>query len=486
MNQLAERVFEPVDLIAFAEASGDWNPIHVDPVAARRLLGGAQVTHGILVLLWALETYFATLGDETGSAPSRIRVTFHRPVLVGQPVALFCETDGLESGQIRLTVRGKEALATVLLNPGGTRIPGNVGVVPGQRSLPCDQKFSDLKGQSGELALQVHGHHPSILTTTFPQLIKLIGEQPVAALMALSRLVGMACPGLHSLFAGLDVTLQGASVGAVLRWQVVRHTIQQAPLRIQVSGGGISGSLDAFVRPAPVMQATMGDVGALVAPHSCLGQIALIVGGSRGLGELTAKIVAAAGGEAIITYKQGQEDALRVAAEIQAGGGRCRVLEMDVMNPDHALAQLSAGELPTHCYYFASSRIEPQQGLLFDQKLYASFSRIYVEAFGHLISELTRILPDGWCAFYPSTVFIDEAPREFGEYIIAKAAGEALCAHLNQIQRGGAIVSRRLPRMLTDQTAGVIRRNMVDALPVLISVVNELHHHLNHRKDVAS
>ena len=36
---------------------------------------------------------------------------------------------------------------------------------------------------------------------------------------------------------------------------------------------------------------------------------ALVIGGSRGLGEITAKIIAAGGGDVWITYRRGKEDA---------------------------------------------------------------------------------------------------------------------------------------------------------------------------------
>ena len=38
--------FNQNDQIEFAKLSGDWNPIHVDPVFARRTIYG-QVVHGI-------------------------------------------------------------------------------------------------------------------------------------------------------------------------------------------------------------------------------------------------------------------------------------------------------------------------------------------------------------------------------------------------------------------------------------------------------
>jgi len=84
--------------------------------------------------------------------------------------------------------------------------------------------------------------------------------------------------------------------------------------------------VDAFARHPPVAAATDFQQWRPGFSHEFAGQRALIVGGSRGLGELTAKIIAAGGGHTIITYSVGKEDAERVAAEIEGFGATCDVL----------------------------------------------------------------------------------------------------------------------------------------------------------------
>ena len=295
--------------------------------------------------------------------------------------------------------------------------------------------------------------------------------------MGLSRLVGMDCPGRHSLFSGLDVEFSDSATESNASWRVVRHTISQAPVRIAVSGGGLVGCVDAFVRPSPVQQPSMDEIMPTVSNVAYKGQVALIVGGSRGLGELTAKIIAAGGGEVIITYMHGKEDAMRVASEIRAHGGLCRVIQMDVMQPDAALDGMidETASLVTHCYYFASPKISQQRKTVFDPLLYESFCQVYVQAFGNLVNALSKRLPKGLCVFYPSTIFIEEGLREFGEYIIAKTAGEALCQHFNRHSKKKFILVHRLPRLPTDQTAGLIRRDMANSLAELTQAVTELH-----------
>ena len=136
---------------------------------------------------------------------------------------------------------------------------------------------------------------------------------------------------------------------------------------------------------------------------------------------------------------------------------------------------LASGSLPTHLYYFAAPRIGRAKSGLFDPVLYKSFNQIFVEAFADLVMMLAKDLPCGLCVFYPSSVFLDELPREFTEYIVAKAAGEALCQHLARHASGLQVLVRRLPRLPTDQTAGLIQRALAASLPEMSRVVQDMH-----------
>ena len=72
------------------------------------------------------------------------------------------------------------------------------------------------------------------------------------ALLATSQIVGMACPGLHSLFTGLDVTRDPASDGEhALHYAVSKSDARFRSLHIDVAGSGIAGRVEAFARHAP-------------------------------------------------------------------------------------------------------------------------------------------------------------------------------------------------------------------------------------------
>ena len=71
------------------------------------------------------------------------------------------------------------------------------------------------------------------------------------------------------------------------------------------------------------------------------GKVALVTGGSRGIGRAIALELGRAGAEVVVGYRSGREEAEAVAAEI---GGRA--VEADVSDPDSAKALVeAAGEL---------------------------------------------------------------------------------------------------------------------------------------------
>ncbi|MBY0413798.1 MAG: SDR family oxidoreductase [Bdellovibrionales bacterium] len=61
-------------------------------------------------------------------------------------------------------------------------------------------------------------------------------------------------------------------------------------------------------------------------------QLALVTGGSRGLGRSTALALAKTGIGVIITYKTQEKNALEVMHEIQKEGGECVVIQLDTSN----------------------------------------------------------------------------------------------------------------------------------------------------------
>lgn len=64
------------------------------------------------------------------------------------------------------------------------------------------------------------------------------------------------------------------------------------------------------------------------------GKIALITGGSRGIGRACSELLAAAGAHVIVNYRSGADAAAETVAAIEAAGGKAESLQFDVADPD--------------------------------------------------------------------------------------------------------------------------------------------------------
>ena len=464
MQITSVRSFEQVDQIKFAELSGDWNPIHIDPVAARRTHFG-QIVHGIHIVAWVLEEFIT----QTELVPGKVKVAFLSPINLSEVVHVVLIQEGTD--MVILVQRDTRTYATIRIQSIYQLEVAPCATPPIMYSrVPSDHYFAELNSKKG--TLEAWGN-PSHLKQSFPSLVRAIGACRTASLFSLSRLVGMICPGLHSIFSGFDISFIKSETFTIT-YQVIRHSIPNAPIRIAFTGSGVVGSLDAFVRPSPVKQLGMDVICQLVHPEEFADQIALVVGGSRGLGEVISKVVAAGGGLPIITYKVGEQDALRLQDEILATGGKCDVLNMDVLDTNSIVQKIAdlSGKSPTHLYYFASPLIKPNFSPPLDKSLMELYKAYYVSAFEALCTQLSQ---GGVCKIlYPSSVYVDAAPPGFLEYVKAKMLGEELCLDLARKYPNLIFLSERLPKMHTDQTNHLLEKQGEQPLKILLSMARKL------------
>ena len=473
-GEIASRIYTLADQLSFAELSGDWNPMHVDAVAARRTQAGEPAVHGVHTLLWALDCLCAKI--QFGPI-ARIQTQFEKFIRLDRPVQVLL----VEQTEAYLLVEihsddGVATLVTLELGPPAAASvqpspPFKMQIGPERQDVHIREP-EDLEEMTGRLA---HAQPGDAFARAFPHLAAKIGTLQVASMATITRLVGMVSPGLHSIFLGLTLDLVADAPlrsGICFNVTEVNHRFRHVTL--EVAGDGIEGQVECLVRIPPVAQAAMSELSGWVANDAFAGKTALVIGGSRGLGEVTAKLVAAGGGKTIITYAVGQDDALRVAREINQAGGQCSTLQLDVRGDvAQQLAQLA--HRPTHLYYFASAQIFRQNTALFSPSLLAEFMGMYTEAFMQVCTALQsdeHLLK----AFYPSSVAVAERPRNMTEYAMAKSAGEILCDDINTYWSGIQVHKQRLPRILTDQTATTINLSAsASALDVMKPIVLALH-----------
>jgi hypothetical protein len=452
---------------AFSALSGDRNPMHDDPIAARRTVAGGLVVHGIHQALSAIE---AAVAHRNRSGYPLCEITeasglFQRPVLVGETANIHLTEFDSNSCQIVVALRDQRVSKFSIR--WGERPPSPQMDPPALREDTVnDLRFDELQGRSGGFEL---GLDRALAEKMFPLAISSLGPTGIAELLALSRLVGAHCPGLHSVFSKFTVAFNEPTKSTVLKYKVEQTDERFGAVSMRVNGPRISGMVHGHFRPPPEQQPLMAEVARLVAPGSYANSIALIVGGSRGLGEVTARVIAAGGGLPIITYYQGAKDAERIAADIHSSGARCEVLQYDIRL--NGIPKLPAA--PRSLYYFATPKIFRRRGF-FDHELLRDFEEVYLSAFGHLIDNIAANGPTKLAVFYPSSIAVSEPMRELAEYSIAKRAGEEMCEFYNRHSESIRILIERLPRIRTDQTSTMLTVPAAEALTVMLPLVQRV------------
>jgi acyl dehydratase len=109
--------FTSADVIAYAHASGDANPLHLDPDLAQKVGLAAPPVHGMLLLATfepALHEWRPDLRIE------RLSGRFTQPILIGEAITLSARV-------VRAEHEEKPRILVRLLANGATRAPAVVG-----------------------------------------------------------------------------------------------------------------------------------------------------------------------------------------------------------------------------------------------------------------------------------------------------------------------------------------------------------------------
>ena len=467
------RVFSVDDQLAFARLSGDYNPIHLDPVAARRLLFGQPVVHGMHALLWAFDGWLA----ETNAALrlTNLRVRFRSSIPLNVGVELVAHRKSATDIQLELLVHESKVLtASVsfeLRSGNGTPIPGELPVHGACRA----RGPLELQSAGGELPLCLE---LDVARQQLPNVARHLPADQLASLLAMTRVVGMEAPGLHSILAGLDLrdssTVLGPGDVPQLHYETENYDDRVSRLELRVAGPGLGGKVTAFVRPQPQKQSTFATLRSLVSPDEFRGERALVIGGSRGLGEVAVKLLAAGGADVKFTYHRGAAEAERVASEIADGGASASYFAYDVLTDAAQLPVLVGSWSPTLLCYFATPFISAAADRRFSLSRFQEFSNYYVGAFLDTFHAVRGLEPSLSRVLYPSSAFVDEIPLNLGEYAAAKSAAETLCRFLAKAHAEIRFHCPRLPRLATDQTASLIRTDLPDPAPALLAALREL------------
>ena len=126
-----ERLVTQERVNAYAEASGDHNPIHLDEAYASKSQFGTRIAHGMLSRS-RVDERFRTGGPDSWRSGDRLMVRFTDPILPGETVHTYGEITSID------VIRGETGDVRVATCTVGCKKPDGTDAVSGRATVPLE------------------------------------------------------------------------------------------------------------------------------------------------------------------------------------------------------------------------------------------------------------------------------------------------------------------------------------------------------------
>lgn len=459
-------MFSESDQLAFGKLSGDTNPIHLDEIYSRRSLYGERVVHGINLMLWALDNVVKKIELPI----NEFEASFHKPAFLMEKVniklSLSNSTIILNNGHATIcTIRFKTNSQELLTKKIVTQCNK-------QKKRPKRVSFKNTKFLTKTNI--VISNELDLCKELYPNLANIWGETKVLEIASTSMVVGMECPGLNSIFAKISCVLKN-HIHNQANYSLNSIDARFNCVNLNFNGCEIDATLTALFRPAPPRSKSFGKIESLVSNNEFNNIRALIIGGSRGLGAATGKIIAAGGGHVEFTYSQGKNEAERLVRAIlqkRKSAMSCSKLLIDSSFNLKSLSHINLAEF-NRIYYFPSAKIIPDYFKPNNLGNSKKYNEIYVQGLEIICAWLSQ-KKWGGMLIYPSTDFLTNPDTKYLTYINAKLEGEKICEKYRSL-RGLNVAIVRLPKLKTDQTMSIIKETKIlSPEPILVEHIRKL------------
>lgn len=439
----------------FAAASGDVNPLHIDPEFARRTMYGRCVVHGALVAIVALGSVEEAMLGQARSLDLR----FAQPVFPGDDLTL--RSGPRHPGRVAVEAWSRGQLAArITVEAGGSVLPPVPPWPLACQSEPRRLTLAGLEAAPGADYGDAYAPDVAGLRELAAQLgAGGIPDALLAWLAAASYTVGMLVPGADAVFAAARI--ERSDVPGPAHLEAIPGARQPATglleVRARFGYGAASADLRlrAFVRPripGPRRDVLLDHL----PPSAALsGRHALVVGASRGLGASVAGALATQGATVWAGYARSGGPVEELRQEF--GAERIRPVRFDAADAEDtraAIAQITrtAGSLDG----VALCAAPPPQALPLHRDAVPTALAYLAESMAMTLYPLSEVLPHiapgGWLALVSSSAIADP-PASWPHYVAAKGAVEALAGY-GRRHFGLRVATIRPPLMRTDMTNG--------------------------------
>ncbi len=461
MKKIGSKIYRNSDQVQFANTSKDFNKIHTDKIVARKLIFGEQIVHGINILLTALSFL-----KEKNLKIRNIGCNFLNPVFLNNKVDFFKVK---KKNNIIIYVNVKSELKGVLYLR--EEIKDNKIKIIQTKKLKKINLKKKIKISKSTLDFKVYNLETKEIKIPkkFLKILKVLKKKQIQEILSISFFVGMVCPGKYSLISSIDINLNsGKAPNSDIFYKVKKKDKRFNRFEIHFSNT-ISGQVFAFSYNVPFQEKLSFFKKRIKKNISLYKKNSLIIGGSRGLGEDTSKILASAGSNIILTYFIGKQDAKKIKKEINRHTNvKCKTLKLDLSNSSF-IKKIKKLKKIDFIFYFATIKITSTK--IFNFELYKKYKKIYCSNFYKMCKIVNQISSSKIKVFFPSTIFINEKQKKYSEYVRAKKDSEKIIKKINKNFKRVKVISFRLPVMNTSQNISILNQNKKNSQNLLIPII---------------
>ena len=429
MFYVEKKIFSVQDQEIFSLISGDFNSIHLDKIKSRKSIFGNVIVHGINLVITSLN-YLKKNSKKV--LFSKLKADFLKPVYLGY-ISTFKLT--ITKNLFEIEIYQNKIKTT---NITGSFLNKNIKVsnssIKGYRKISNDTKLDVLK--------QYYQHLNSN---------KLACE--ISELVMTSKIIGMIEPGELSLFSSIELIKNRSNLGKYGYLKKINEILSIGLVNQKLVTNSFIISLKAFRLQKPIYQKSIKSYYGRIPKTLFLNQSSIVIGGSRGLGEITTKCLLVGGSIVSFTFNQGLKDAKRLINDLHNNGYKANKLKLDIINTKK-MTGVFKKEKFDNLFYFASPKIIGNISKEIDSTIFKKMCTFYAINFYKIAREF--ILNGGTYIFYPSTYFLNNHNQKFKEYILAKKMGESSCDLLKDEFPNVKIFYPRLKSVLTDQTQNLL------------------------------
>lgn len=436
------------DQISFSKISGDFNPIHIDKEYARRSIASEIAVHGINILFTSINIYLKKI--RTRSDIKSIRVKFLKFIHLNKFFNLkiyknkkytyfevFDNEDLLLNIEIKFTKKLKKKNNFVSKK------------FPFKKPLETDLKKFKINNKFFE-KIEINKY---LFVKKYKYLNKFLNFNHVLDLITITRLIGMKVPGKNSIL--YEIILKNKRTNNSQNSFILKKFDKRFNLiNLSFFGQSFRGEIITLLRPKKIIY-SIDKKKLKIKSNEFSKQRALVIGGSKGLGETTVRILKCGSASILFSYNKGSQDAKKIRSE------NIKNIHAFNYNVEKKIKNEVKKKIlkfkPTHLYYFATPKIFSGKNYEFDLNKLEKFNDYYLNGFLKIFNELDKKILKK--IFLPSSIAVNKITKDLCEYSCSKASQEILLKFLEKKYKHIQFSYPRLPRLKTDQTLNVFDRS---------------------------